>query len=318
MLRLILPDIYKGVRERHAQGPLDDWEPGFVAYLREERGLSEATIKLYEGHLRRFEQYLCQAGLENLTGLSPDLLDRFIATSSKSLCRASLPALCSTLRLLLRYLYRQQATARDLSLLIEAPKNYRLSTIPRSIPWEDVRRTLESVDRRSAIGKRDYAMLLLLVSYGLRAREVAALTLDDIDWRSEKIAIRMRKAGHSAVYPLSSATGEALLDYLKHGRPETAERCVFLRARAPRIPISHRIVSLQAVHYLRKAGVKVARPGSHTFRHSCAQRLVDADFSLKVVGDYLGHRSASSTEIYSKVAIEALREVALGDGEEIL
>ena len=222
------------------------------------------------------------------------------------------------MRLLLRYLYRQQAIARNLSPLIEAPKNYRSSTIPRSISREDVQRTLESADRRAGSGKRDYAVLMLLVTYGLRARGVAALTLDDIDWRSEKLAVRMRKAGHSTVYPLSPATGEALLDYIKHGRPETAERCVFLRSRAPRIPISHRIVSIQATRYLRKAGVKIARAGSHTLRHSCAQRLIDADFSLKVIGDYLGHRSTSSTEIYSKVAIEALREVALGDGEEIL
>lgn len=87
---------------------------------------------------------------------------------------------------------------------------------------------------------------------------------------------------------------------------------------APRAPIDHRIVSCRAKHYLRKAGIDVARPGSHTLRHSCAQRLVDAEFSLKVIGDFLGHRHASTTRIYSKVAIDALREVALGDGEEVL
>jgi site-specific recombinase XerD len=253
-----------------------------------------------------------------LAGLCPAVLDGFIVASSGQLARGSLAGVCSALRLFLRYLYREEIIERDLSSLVEAPRDYRLSTIPRSISSQDVQRMLKSVDRRSPLGKRDFAMLLLLTTYGLRAREVASLTLDEIDWRDEKLAIPERKAGHAAVFPLSPLVGEALLDYLKHGRPKTTERSVFLYDRAPLGPITHRTVSLRATHYLRKSGVEVHRPGSHTLRHSCAQRLVDADFSLKIVGDYLGPRSPSSTEIYAKVGIEALREVALGDGEEIL
>lgn len=117
---------------------------------------------------------------------------------------------------------------------------------------------------------------------------------------------------------LSSIVGEAILDYLKHGRPQTKHRHVFLRSIAPVVPISHAAISSRAGHYLRKAGVQVPRPGSHTLRHTCVQRLVEADFTLKTIGDYVGHRSPSSTQIYSKVAIEALRQVAIGDGEEIL
>jgi site-specific recombinase XerD len=109
-----------------------------------------------------------------------------------------------------------------------------------------------------------------------------------------------------------------VLDYLRRGRPDTTDRRVFFRISAPRAPITHTVVSCRAKFYLRKAGIEVSRPGSHTLRHSCAQRLVDAEFSLKMIGDFLGHRHASSTRIYSKVAIEALREVAVGDGEAIL
>jgi integrase len=159
---------------------------------------------------------------------------------------------------------------------------------------------------------------MLLVTYGLRSREVAALTLDHIDWRRERLAVPERKAGHSTAFPLSAAVGEALVDYLRHGRPETDERRVFFRALAPVVPMSADGVSGRARHYLLKAGIDVPRPGSHTLRHTCVQRLVDADFAWKTIGDFVGHRSPKSTEVYTKVAVEQLRQVALGDGEEVL
>jgi site-specific recombinase XerD len=161
-------------------------------------------------------------------------------------------------------------------------------------------------------------MLVLLAVYGLRAREVAGLTLNDIDWRGATLHVRGRKAGHSTAYPLSARVGEAVLNYIQHGRPATADRRVFMIARAPRRPVTGKVVADRANHYLNTAGVVAPRLGSHTLRHSVAQRLVDADFSLKVIGDYLGHRCPSSTRIYSKVAVESLRELALGDGEQIL
>jgi site-specific recombinase XerD len=112
--------------------------------------------------------------------------------------------------------------------------------------------------------------------------------------------------------------GEAILGYLKDGRPKTANRHLFFRAMAPWLPLSSLGVSQRATCYLQKAGITVARPGSHTLRHTCVQRLVDAHFSLKTIGDYVGHGSPDSTMIYSKVDVEALREMALGNGEEVL
>lgn len=112
--------------------------------------------------------------------------------------------------------------------------------------------------------------------------------------------------------------GAAVVDYLKNARPASKERHVFLRAMAPIVPIGPSAVVSRAAYYIGKAGITVPRPGAHTLRHSCVQRLVDAHFSLKHIGDYMGHRNPSSTQIYSKVDIDALREVALGDGEEVL
>jgi integrase len=207
---------------------------------------------------------------------------------------------------------------RDLSNTVEWPQVYRLSTIPRSITWAEVEQVLSGVDRRTPCGKRDYAILLLLVVYGLRGREVAALSLEDIDWRRERLAVPERKAGHSTAFPLSPPVGEAIVDYLRNGRPATPDRHVFMRTVAPVRPLGPAAISSCARSYLLGAGVKVPRPGSHTLRHTCVQRLVDADFSLKVIGDFVGHRKAASTEIYAKVAVASLREVALGDGEEVL
>jgi integrase len=152
----------------------------------------------------------------------------------------------------------------------------------------------------------------------LRGREVAALTLNDIDWKHERLAIPERKAGHSTAFPLSKSVGEAIIDYLQHGRPKTPDRHVFFRSAAPLQPIGSAAVSSCARQYLLRAGVHVPRPGSHTLRHTLVQRLVDADFSLKEIGDFVGHRSPASTQIYGKVALESLRQVALGDGEEVL
>jgi integrase/recombinase XerD len=174
------------------------------------------------------------------------------------------------------------------------------------------------VDRRSVSGKRDFAMLLLLATYGLRGCEVAALTLDDLDWRNDRLKIRDRKAGNSTAYPLSAVVGAAIIDYVKRARPSSTDRHVFLRTFAPFVPIGSAAVTGRATYYIRRAGVKVPRPGSHTLRHSCVQRLVNANFSLKHIGDYIGHRNPSSTQIYSKVAIEQLREVALGNVEDVL
>jgi integrase len=218
----------------------------------------------------------------------------------------------------LRYLHREARISRNLSGCVEGPKQYRLSKIPRSITRDEVRRVFATIDRRTAIGKRDYAMLLLLVTYGLRAREIAALTLEDIDWRRDRLRIPWRKAGHSSVYPLSTAVGAALLGYLQRARPAVPDRNVFLTMVAPWRALRYTAISLRAGRYLQKAGVPIPRPGSHTFRHTCVQRLVDADFSLKAIGDYVGHRSPQSTEIYSKVAIEPLRAIAVGSEEEVL
>jgi integrase/recombinase XerD len=317
MLRVVLPDFVGRGRPRH-RFPFTDQVPGFLGHLQEERGVTPRTIQVYYFHLRSLESYLNRVGVAELNELSPGILSAFVTDRGQKWGKSAMIGLCASLRVFLRYAHRERLISRALSGSIQTPKRYRLATIPRSISWADVQRMLEAVDRRSANGKRDYAILLLLVTYGLRSREVAALTFDDVDWQGEKLRVPERKAGHSTAYPLSPVVGEAIVDYLKNGRPKTEERHVFIRASAPFRACGASCISIRASHYLRKAGIAVPRPGSHTLRHTCVQRLVDAQFSLKAIGDYVGHRSPDSTMIYAKVDVEALREMALGQGEEIL
>lgn len=318
MLCVVVPGFAGRSRRQAIREPFADRAPGFSTYLRQERGLRDTTLGLYDEHLRAFAAYLTDLGREDLQELSPAVVNGFLTERSHGLSRSTVRTRCAVLRVFLRYLHRQRLIARNLSLIVEAAPCYRLAHLPRSITVEDVRKLLDGIDRRTVLGRRDYAMLLLLVTYGLRAREVAALTLDSIEWRHDRLRIPARKAGHSTAYPLSPRVGAAILEYLKAGRPPTSLRQVFFHVTAPCMPITQAAVSSRAAHYLHQAGIIGPRLGSHTLRHSCVQRLVDAGWSLKAIGDYVGHASPASTEIYSKVAVEALREVALGPGEEIL
>lgn len=318
MLTIIIPG-YEGSGRPHRPDPFGETVPGFFEYLVAERGLRPASVDSYRFYLRRFEAWLGRTGVTGLDELSPALLSAYTAErSAAGLAKTTVREGCGALRVFLRYARREGVMNRDLAGAVEWPQAYRLSTLPRSISWEDVGRVLALPDRRTPCGKRDYAMMLLLATYGLRAREIIALTLDDIDWKRARLAIPERKAAHSTAFPLSGAAGEALADYLRNGRPQTDDRRVFFRVLAPVRPVSGAVVSAVARRYLLLAGIDVPRPGSHTLRHSAVQRLSDNGFDLKTIGDFVGHRSPASTDIYAKVAVESLREVALGDGEEVL
>lgn len=317
LLHLMFPD-YPERNHPSLPEPFTERALGFFDYLRQERGLKETTISRYQHVLRRFERYLERIGLAELHELSAPLLSAFIAESSEQLGPRTLVDFASVLRVFLGFLYREQIIPTDLRRVVEAPQLHRLADVPRSISWAQVQAVLEAVDRRSPVGKRDYALILLMVTYGLRAREIAGLTLESIDWKRERLLVADRKAGHTSAYPLSSVVGEAIIDYLQFARPKMESRALFLQVTAPYRPLNWWTVSQQTARHLRKAGIRIPRAGSHTLRHTCAQRLVDAEFPLKTIGDYLGHRSPEATAVYTKVQIEALREVALGDGETVL
>jgi integrase len=167
---------------------------------------------------------------------------------------------------------------------------------------------------------RDYAILMLLVTYGIRAAEVARLRVDDLDWAGGKIHFRNRKNRSGDIFPLNPSTAESLVEYLRKARPRTRFREFFLSVRAPIRPFrSGRTVSIIARKRLLASGIRCPnRPGAHVFRHSCAHRLLSLGLPYKTVGDFLGHSSASSTSAYLKMDIQELRQVAENDGEDLL
>lgn len=197
--------------------PFADVLPDFFDHLADERGLGPASLRHYRHHLDGFEAYLSRIGVRSISELSPTVLSGFIAErSGVGLAKSTVRGTAGVLRAFLRYAYREGVLATDLSGAVEWPQLYRLSSIPRSTSWEEVNRTLAAVDRRTEADRRDYAILLLLITYGLRGRDVAALTLDHIDWKRERLAVPERKAGHSTAFPLSVVVGEALLDSVRH------------------------------------------------------------------------------------------------------
>ncbi|MCY2928034.1 MAG: site-specific integrase [Planctomycetota bacterium] len=226
---------------------------------------------------------------------------------------------CYILRGFLRFLYRRGAATRDLSPLVLVPVRFRLEECPRFLGPDSLRKVLAEIDRYTSHGRRTYAMVLLLAVYGLRGIEVIRLRLDDIDWEEATLTIKSRKAGNSTTYPLAASVGTAILAYLQDGRPNSSDRHVFLSTKAPFRPLVYTYaLGYQVRKYIRRAGVTTVRPGTHTFRYSCAQRLLDAGTPLKWISDYLGHRATDSTRQYLKIDIDQLREVALGDGEDVL
>ena len=315
MLKLVLPGFAGTVRQ--VTLPFLDSAPGFFPHLSEERGLRPTTIHSYVHHLRVFEAYLQRVGVGPLGALTPALVSAFLVERAQRLGALSMRDCTGTLRVFLRYLHRQGILPTNLSRAVPRGRSYQQAALPRAIAWSEVERVLAAVDRRSALGKRDYALLLLLVSYGLRAREIAAMALDDLHWQQAQLRVPTRKGGHSTLYPLSATVGEAIIDYLRV-RPAVEDRHLFLTTKMPCSAMTHWNVSSRVAARLHAAGVEVPRAGSHTLRHTCVQRLVECDVPFKVIGDYVGHRSAQSTLVYGKVALHRLRQLALGEAEEAL
>jgi integrase len=180
------------------------------------------------------------------------------------------------------------------------------------LPWDDVRRILRSIEKKRSPGRRDFAIILLLATYGLGAAEVLALRLEDIDWTGSAIRASRPKTKARIELPLLPAVARALTDYLRWERPPAKGSAhLFLRKNMPYEPITSGAIRHRIRHWATLAGIPAKVLGAHAFRHSHATRQVDAGAHIKVVSDILGHRSVSSTSVYVRVALKRLRSVAL-------
>ncbi|MEA3291019.1 MAG: site-specific integrase [Pseudomonadota bacterium] len=194
---------------------------------------------------------------------------------------------------------------------LDTPRVYRRERLPRALPWETVQALLRSIDRKTPLGRRDYAIFLLIATYGLRACEVVDLTLDDIDWRGNILRISQRKTRSPLLLPLLNSVGNALVDYLRRARPSLPYREVFLRARAPAGTLKPTAVTEAFQGWSKRSDLNIPFQGAHCLRHAYATHLLRCGIPLKTIGDILGHRSAESTCVYLQLALEDLRDVAL-------
>ena len=284
----------------------------YATYLADVRGLVAPTVS---GHRTTVARFLAGLGEDQLalrlSILSPYDLEAFVRAAGQHYGRDTLSHVVANLRCFLRFLGIRELAPAGLDRHVDSPRTYRRERPPRSLPWETVRALLQSIDRSGAKGVRDYAMLLLVATYGLRCCEIADLALNDIHWRQRRIQVPQRKTGSVLSLPLNDEVGTALECYLRQGRPASARREVFLRVRAPSGPLKPTAVSDAFEWWARKSNLEIPYKGAHCLRHSYAVNLLRRGTPLKTIGDILGHRLAESTCMYLGLALEDLRAVAL-------
>jgi site-specific recombinase XerD len=282
----------------------------YANYLREVRGFAASTVANHRYTVQCFLQHLDGAEIA-LNKIRVAQIESYIIQAGKRLSRSSLQHDISALRSFLRFQAIEDRVPSALASQIDTPRLYQLEKLPRALSWETVRTLLRSIDRTSAMGLRDYAMFLLIVTYGLRVSEVVAITLDDIRWRQGSLRIRQSKTSSPLELPLTNEVSTALVKHLKRTPPPAPYRRIFLRMRAPIGVLKRTVIRGVFSRSVRNSGLRIPFQGAHCLRHSLAVHLLKSGTSLKIIGGVLGHRSAVSTSTYLRLATGDLREVSL-------
>jgi site-specific recombinase XerD len=291
--------------------PLTILQKRYENYLRKERGLAPVTIAGYWFFLRHFLVERFGEGSICFHELAPDDISDFVLRHARSGSPSAARLMVTALRSFFRFLFRDGETNRDLTGAVPTVATWRLAETPKYLEADEVERVIQACDRNTSVGCRDYAILLLLARLGLRAGEVLALELDDIDWRAGVLTVR-GKGLYRDQLPLPHEVGQAIATYLRQGRPPCTTRRVFVRNRAPHRGFTDSGALGTIVRYaLKRAGLQPAHKGTHLLRHSLATGMLRRGASMAEIGNILRHRSPNSTEIYAKVDMMGLRSLAL-------
>src|SRR6267142_1868214 len=292
------------------QNTLRDYEQ----YCTDRLHLRGTSLRLRTAELTLFLHFLHSTKTRRLTDIQTVDLSEFISTRDH-LQPKSVARVVSDLRCFLRFLTMRGILQQDFSAQLPKIRSPRDATIPSVWDQELIVRLLGAVDRSSAKGKRDYAILLLACRLGLRAGDIRTLKLDNLRWAESTIEITQAKTSTPLTLPLTSEVGEALIDYLKSGRPQVAYREVFLKLNPPFNAFGDNDNLHHIIKYWRQlAGITFRSPqkqGLHSLRHTLATRLLEKGTPLPTIAEILGHTSLESTRIYAKADVEALRSVAL-------
>ncbi|HVB57027.1 MAG TPA: site-specific integrase [Candidatus Acidoferrales bacterium] len=292
--------------------PVEQALHAFKCYLREERMLREASAMSYLPSVRRFLADRFGDRPVRLSRLCAGDVVRFVQHQAQRLqSRSAAQMLTTALRSFLHYARYLGQIKCDLASAVPTVANWSMPSVPRAIAAGAARRLLVSINRRTATGRRDYAILLLLARLGLRASEVVRLELEDIDWNAGSVTVQ-GKGGRRSVLPLPADVGSTIVMYLRHGRPRCSCRRIFLRTKAPiRGLFGNQAIASIVRHNLVRAGIQAPTYGAHQFRHALATEMLHHGASLAEIGQVLRHRSPESTKIYTKVDLDSLRALAL-------
>lgn len=281
----------------------------FLKELRDERGYTDQTVSSREAALNLFFEWLGKQGV-SLKEVSARIVDAyFVQNKARGWKKTTVKAYGNSLRAFFRYATRRGWCAPGLAETIQSPRIYSNAGLPEGPSWEQVQRLIANLNTERASHIRDRAIILLLAVYGLRISEACGLTLDDVDWANEKLRVRRLKNKRIQEFPLTAEVGNAILKYLQSVRPRGSSRFLFLTLRKPHRPMRGRSASSTVARHVQALG-PLPHYGPHSLRHACASHLLDEGFSIKEIGDQLGHRSPRSTQIYAKVERKKLAQVA--------
>ncbi len=295
-------------RARHPHGAQVEV---YEAWMRGDRGLSEETIRDYRAAADQVFAWLTATDLPLASVGITDIDGAIIDKKARGTCgRRAMHDYAQRLRAFFRFAESRGWCTPGIADGIMPPRFKRDEAVPKGLKREDVLRLLATTESDRPVDKRDRAILMLFTAYGLRAGEVGGLRLGDFDWENEMLRVRCPKPGRTYSYPLSRGVGESILRYMREVRPSGFGRALLFTMCAPIRPLGRGALGKIVRGRLARLGIVAGKRGTHALRHAAAQHLLDQGMSMKVIGDFLGHRDPSSTTIYAKVNLTALREVA--------
>lgn len=282
----------------------------YETHLHTERGLVAQTILRYQSFVRKFLLWRLRGQPLLLKAVKASDISDFVLRHTRGMSVKSAQMMTTAFRSFFRFLFQKGELQADLAGAVPTVANWRLSTVPKYLPPQEVERVFKACDRRTVVGRRDYAILLLLGRLGLRAGEVLRLQLEDINWRAGEVLVRGKGLLHERM-PLPADVGQALAAYLRRGRPACRTRRVFVRTRAPRQGFAHSSTLSAIVRgALARADLHPPCRGAHLLRHSLATSMLRSGATMREIGEVLRHRDPKTTEIYAKVDFQGLRSLA--------
>jgi site-specific recombinase XerD len=291
--------------------PLATLRRQYQSHLAKERGLAAVTAARYWHFVRGLLGERFESAPICVRDLAPDDVANFLRRHARSGSPGVARLMVTALRSFFRFLFLSGQTESDLTGAVPTVPSWRLADLPKYLAPEEVERVIRACERDSSVARRDHAIILLLARLGLRASEVIALELEDVNWRAGTLMVRGKGGQHDCL-PLPVDVGVAVANYLRHHRPPCATRRLFVRTKAPHRGFAHpSSLSTLVRRAMNRAGLHPDFQGAHVLRHSLATGMLRGGASLDEIGEVLRHRAANTTEIYAKVDVQGLRSLAL-------